>query len=69
MLTALTLKGMATGVAVAALAGCAGVNGTRPQDMTVPQHEEAARAELRRSRDREAAEEILRKAMALADAR
>lgn len=37
--------------AALALSGCAAIDGTRPEDMTVPEHERASRAEERRAEE------------------
>jgi hypothetical protein len=51
MITMLTMKGLGAVAAVAALSGCAALNRTRPQDMTVPEHEHAAQVDLRKSEE------------------
>jgi hypothetical protein len=50
MIEVLNLKALGV-VAVTSLSACAAINGTRPQDMTVPEHEEAANVEARRSEE------------------
>jgi hypothetical protein len=51
MIDMLAMKALGAVAAVAALSGCAAVNRTRPQDMTVPEHEQAAQADLRKSEE------------------
>lgn len=55
MISVLTIKGIAASVAIGALTGCAGLGRTRPQDMTVPQHEQAAREDFRKFAEASAA--------------
>jgi hypothetical protein len=51
MINMLTMKGLGAVAAVAALSGCAALNRTRPEDMTVPEHEHAAQVDLRKSEE------------------